>query len=342
MEFHLHTQEQVWEELSPSWRSLLSESIFPVPFLDPAYLKTWWQSMGGGEWPQQESKLAIITAQQGEELIGIAPLFSSAKPGQAEALHFIGAVEVSDYLDFIVRKEDLDAFLEGLLDFIQQNPQLSSKSLDLENFIDSSPSLAALAQTAQRKGWHFEKEVLQPSPYIPLAADFEAYLGGLDKKQRHEIRRKLRNAFNGHQTEWHFVEDPDNLAGELQAFTNMMRHEDDKNSFLKPEMEAFIHAAAKSFFELGLLKLAFLTIDGEKAATFLSFLCCHKLLVYNSARADKWMPLSPGWVLLAKLIDWAISQGFSEVDMMRGDEGYKYKFGAVDRFVMRALLSPET
>jgi hypothetical protein len=29
-----------------------------------------------------------------------------------------------------------------------------------------------------------------------------------------------------------------------------------------------------------------------------------------------------------------------EFDFMRGDEEYKYRFGAVDRFVMRATLLP--
>jgi CelD/BcsL family acetyltransferase involved in cellulose biosynthesis len=53
------------------------------------------------------------------------------------------------------------------------------------------------------------------------------------------------------------------------------------------------------------------------------------------------MPLSPGWVLLARQIEWAISAGFKEVDLMRGDEGYKYQFGGVDRFVWRAVLSPK-
>ena len=42
----------------------------------------------------------------------------------------------------------------------------------------------------------------------------------------------------------------------------------------------------------------------------------------------------PGWVLLAKEIEWAIAQGIREVDMMRGDEDYKYKFGAIDRYIM--------
>ena len=342
MEYRLHQDPSAWGSLFESWAALLPESLFPLPFLHPSYQETWWQSLGGGEWLKAESKLAIITAHQEGRLIGIAPFFISHKPETGLALHFIGAVEVSDYLDFVVREKDLEPFLSGLLPFIKNHPELKGLTLDFENLVDSSPSLSLLEKLAQDQSWNFSKEVLQPSPYISLPGDFETYLAGLDKKQRHEIRRKLRNASTGHDTHWYFVEDAEMLAEELQAFTEMMRNENDKNNFLKPEMEAFIHAAAKRLFELGVLRLAFLLIDGEKAAAFLSFACCDRLLVYNSSRADKWMPLSPGWVLLARQIEWAISAGFKEVDMMRGDEAYKYKFGGVDRFVLRVTLSPKT
>jgi CelD/BcsL family acetyltransferase involved in cellulose biosynthesis len=339
MEYRLHQDPSIWGSLFESWAALLSESSFPVPFLHPSYQQTWWQSLGGGEWPAAESKLAIITAHEGRQLVGIAPFFVSHKPGFTPALHFIGAIEVCDYLDFIVRKQDLEAFLGGLLSFIKNHSDLKNLSLDLGNIMDSSPSLGLLESLAGAQGWNFSKEVLQPSPFIPLPEDFETYLAGLVKKQRHEIRRKLRNVSNGHETLWYFVEDANLLPEELRAFTEMMRNEKEKDSFLKPEMESFIHAVAQNLFDLGILRLAFLTIDGEKAAAFLSFTCCDRLLVYNSSRADKWMPLSPGWVLLARQIEWAISAGFKEVDLMRGDEGYKYKFGGVDRFVWHAVLS---
>jgi CelD/BcsL family acetyltransferase involved in cellulose biosynthesis len=48
------------------------------------------------------------------------------------------------------------------------------------------------------------------------------------------------------------------------------------------------------------------------------------------------MELSPGWVLLAHVIQWCTEHGRSEFDFMRGDEEYKYRFGGINRFVMRA------
>jgi CelD/BcsL family acetyltransferase involved in cellulose biosynthesis len=48
---------------------------------------------------------------------------------------------------------------------------------------------------------------------------------------------------------------------------------------------------------------------------------------------------SPGWVLLGYLLRWANEQGRSEFDFMRGNEEYKYRFGAIDRSVVRACLT---
>jgi CelD/BcsL family acetyltransferase involved in cellulose biosynthesis len=43
--------------------------------------------------------------------------------------------------------------------------------------------------------------------------------------------------------------------------------------------------------------------------------------------------------LLGYLLQWANENGRAEFDFMRGNEPYKYRFGGVDRFVMRAKIT---
>jgi CelD/BcsL family acetyltransferase involved in cellulose biosynthesis len=43
-------------------------------------------------------------------------------------------------------------------------------------------------------------------------------------------------------------------------------------------------------------------------------------------------------VLLGYLIQHAIDQGCEAFDFMRGDEDYKYRFGALDRRVVRLTI----
>jgi CelD/BcsL family acetyltransferase involved in cellulose biosynthesis len=60
--------------------------------------------------------------------------------------------------------------------------------------------------------------------------------------------------------------------------------------------------------------------------------------VYNSGLDFQFSELSLGWVLLGHLLEWAIENGRQCFDFMRGDEQYKYRFGAIDRQVMRAQV----
>jgi CelD/BcsL family acetyltransferase involved in cellulose biosynthesis len=64
----------------------------------------------------------------------------------------------------------------------------------------------------------------------------------------------------------------------------------------------------------------------------------NRIWVYNSGLDFSFRELSPGWVLLGYLLQWANEHGRSEFDFMRGDEDYKYKFGGIKRDVMRARV----
>jgi CelD/BcsL family acetyltransferase involved in cellulose biosynthesis len=128
------------------------------------------------------------------------------------------------------------------------------------------------------------------------------------------------------------------LDAEIEAFMRLMANDADKAKFLTPAMRAHMQQTARCAFEAGCLQLAFLEVKGEKAAGYLNFDYLDKLWIYNSGLDWKYSEYSPGWVLLANLIRNAIDAGRTEFDFMRGNEDYKYRFGAVDRFVMRILV----
>ena len=48
--------------------------------------------------------------------------------------------------------------------------------------------------------------------------------------------------------------------------------------------------------------------------------------------------LSPGVVLLERLVRRAIERGKCRVDLLRGDEPYKYEWGGIDEPVQRILV----
>ncbi len=333
MDFHLIRTSTDFDALASEWNALLTESITNSPFLRNEYLRTWWETRGGGEWTGGE--LAIVAARQDGELAGIAPLFL-----HEDRLLLLGCIEISDLLDFIVRPEDLTAFIQGLLEFLARSGPGNWRCLDLYNLPEASPTIPVLNAETKKQGWGYSQEILKPSPYIPLPGDFETYLAGIDKKQRHEVRRKIRRAAEYEKpVRWYLVEDETRLASEIDAFMALMATDPDKASFLTDAMRSQFHKSVQAAFHNGWLQLAFMEVDGEKAAGYLNFDYGNRIWVYNSGIDRRFMEISPGWVLLGHLLEWANQNQRSEFDFMRGDEEYKYRFGGVNRFVVRATVT---
>ncbi len=337
MEYTLINTPDEFDALAADWNALLAQSATHVPFLRHEYLRAWWSTLGGGEWRRGE--LAVITATENGRLRGIAPLFLTEHEGQP-SLMLLGSIEISDFLDVVVRPDDLRPFIAGLLDYLGSDYPSAWSALDLYNLPEESPTLAALKAQAESRGWTFSQERLQPAPYVPLPGDFDEYLAGLNKKQRHEIRRKMRRAAAYEKpVRWYVVEDEAALDEEIEACCRLMAQDPEKQAFLSQTMRTQMRTMIYAAFRAGWLQLAFLEVDGEKAAGYLNFDYGGRIYVYNSGLDQRFRALSPGWVLLGHLLQWANENGRTEFDFMRGDEDYKYKFGGIDRFVVRARVA---
>ena len=335
MNFSLHKD---FSEFSPEpWNALVEQSIADTPFSRYEYLSEWWKTLGGGEWLRQSAELILVSASENDQLIGIAPLFISDYDGQ-RALMLVGSIEISDYLDLIVREQDLPLFLAGLLDFLASSSVADHWSaLDWYNIPDSSPTLATLKAEAEKRGWAYHEEVYRPTPRIPLNGSFEEYLSRIDKKQRHEVRRKMRRAAESEKNvRFTIVNGTEDINAEINAFFELMVQEPSKQEFLHPAMREQLTVTIQNAHKYGYLWLAFLEIDEAKTAASLNFDYKNKLWGYNSGVSREHMELSPGWVLLAHTIQWCCDNGRYEFDFMRGDEEYKYRFGGVNKYVMRA------
>jgi CelD/BcsL family acetyltransferase involved in cellulose biosynthesis len=336
MKYTLHKD---FSEITPQeWNDLLSSSITDTPFLRYEYQRAWWEHRGGGEWLFKNAQLVLVTAREDEKLVGIAPLFISEYDGQS-ALLLIGSIEISDYLDLIVRMDDHAPFITGLLDFLASSLTGNWSGLDWYNLPDSSPTLAALKAESTQRGWTHLEEMYRPTPRIALNGDFDEYLERVEKKQRHEIKRKMRRAeASGRGVRW-YISDLNDVESEIDSFLGLMEHDEAKAGFLHDAMREQMKAIIRAAHENGWLWLAFLEADGQRIAANLNFDYNNKLWGYNAGVNRAFMDLSPGWVLLGNVLQWACENKRTEFDFMRGDEEYKYRFGAVNQYVMRAKLT---
>jgi CelD/BcsL family acetyltransferase involved in cellulose biosynthesis len=337
MEFFYHTKFP--SNLKEEWDTLLDQSINDVPFLRYGYLENWWQTRGGGEWTN-EAQLTIVSAHQNNSLNGIAPFFSFNENGKT-ILYFLGSKEICDYLDFIVKPADLESFLYELISFITSPGFPHWDKMILHNLIQASPTVIALENAAKQNAWRFTSECEKQSPFITLPGDWEDYLNSIDKKQRHEIRRKIRRAEENTDLTWFFAENESSLGEEIEAFLHLMSLDAEKTKFLTTHMCEQMRLTMQWAFKEKILQLSFLEIQKQKAAGYFCFNYKNKILVYNSGFDPRFSEYSPGWVLLGNLLRWSNENRITEFDFMRGNEEYKYRFGAKDRFVICTIIERE-
>jgi len=324
---NLQTLNHFPKELEHEWNALLARSTTNVPFLRFGYLEKWWQTMGGGEWDSGE--LFIHLGYEGEKLIGIAPLFRTVKEGKP-IVAFIGSVEISDYLDIIATPEDYREFLAALLEHLGNEDPAVWEKVVFANVPESSPFLSLFAEsTISNANILLEKTF--SAPLLSLPSNWEEYLAGLDKKQRHEIRRKIRRVQQeAVDQRFYFVEGNQALPQYGNAFLDLMKEDDAKKEFLSPSMQEAMLAIMNWGDDEGILRLCFLDINGVTAAGYFCFDDGNTISIYNSGFKNDMQYFSPGWVLLSYLIEWAIKNSREKIDFMRGSESYKYKFGGVD------------
>lgn len=339
MHLTIERDPAIFDSLQEEWNELAARGVSRTPFLRAEYQRSWWEHRGGGEWP--EAELGVVVAREAGRLVGLAPLFAATNRDGWRALLLVGSIEISDYLDFVVARADVDAFCTALLERLAQPDVPAWEVLDLYNLPATSPTRAALGRAAAARGWHATEKTLEPCPAIPLPDDWETYLNTLvEKKERQEIRRKLRRAEGGEQkVTWRLVGADEDVAAETDAFLNLMSLTPDKARFLTSAMRAQFRATLRAAAENGYLHLAFLEVDGQRAAAYLSFDFGNRLYVYNSAIDPRYNALSVGWVLLGYLLQWSIAHKRRAFDFMRGSEDYKLRFGGVPGVIYRVQLS---
>ena len=309
------------------WNGLLGSSATNVVFLTWEWQSAWWKHMRPGE------MFSLVYQDQVGKLVGIVPLFRVQDAHGAGTLSIIGCEEVSDYLDFIIIAPEYEAEIcADVLDLVLSTPGAEQDRIQLCNLPRESTAFRALAECARARGMTVECRVQDRCPVIELPASWEEYLETLDKKQRHELRRKIRRAESQAGTKCYAVDSAQeyDVAAQMEDFIELHRlSRPEKNVFMDEGMRRFFIEVAGVVAERDWLQLSFLEIDGKKAAALFSFSYNQSYQVYNSGYdPDLYGQFSPGIVLIAYCIQSAIGRGYRTFDFLRGEEEYKYRMGA--------------
>jgi hypothetical protein len=362
------------------WDRLLSVTPAATPFARWSFHRAWWDAYGDSA---HEEYLVCVPRHSSTDRVewdqarAIVPLMHRHEveptdfenrstlrerdhgaecrkvPPDAKAI-FFGASYHADYATILAAVDDLPAVAAAVVKSLSEPPDSEHGNqpwdvVDLRRLRATDPVVPILQQTLTDtdSAWDVSLEQEDVCPVITApGADWDEYLATLDKKDRHEIRRKLRRAA---------------VVGDLSIEISTPN---------EPVIEQFIDLHTRRFGEDGLFPTG---PGGDRSRTFVRRLAelerdsadggqlhvgivhCGPRLVWSMLAFDDGMTcflynagmdpaasdVSPGITGTAMYFQDRLAAGRRRFDFLRGDEPYKYEWGAVNEPIERLLVLRE-
>ncbi|HEY5955957.1 MAG TPA: GNAT family N-acetyltransferase, partial [Polyangiaceae bacterium] len=314
--------------LKSEWAELTNRDPHATPFQRPEWLLAYARAFCGldpdASDPGKRALPWALVARQESRLVGMLPLCTREAVGQAR-VSLLGD-GLSDHLDMIVEParalECARLFMGALVE--QTN---IGKELAFDELRQGSPLNTVVAPA----GLCEERLVQAPCPVLRLMAGIDALPTSMRAKVRYYTRRaerlgRVEVEVATHSAVGAWLETLFELHGKRWTSRG------EAGVFATPSLRQFQREATCGLADSGYAKLFGLRIDGKPAAAMLLLDDGATAYYYIGGFDPAWAEVSPGTLLIAHAIDEAQERGLCEFDSLRGNEGYKYRFGAHDRF----------
>ena len=312
--------------LASEWGEVLSTSGGDPVFMGLPWLLSWWSIFG------ENRDLMVLHATENGRTVGFAPFMISSR-GRISCwrkMEFIGSGP-SDRLAIITKDGRLDVH-RAFWDYI--------KAKDDWDVVELREMTAGGATESVVREYYPAADYVQSlSPHIMLDGDYEHYLSGLSKNMRYNLGRNRRKIEESGAA-FRVLRTPKEVAEGVHYLRKLSEARWDLASVLmQPHMVEFIELASTELAKNGQIVFHTIELTGEPIAITMGFEADHRYMYYLSGFDPEHSKLSPGSVLLSKIIEECYGKGMGEVDLLRGTEPYKYRFNAVDRVLyhFRAL-----
>ena len=312
-------------DIEAIWEQILVDCSTDSIFITPWWQGTWWRRFGTNE------RISIEPIRSDGNLLGISPLMIHRRVAS-----FIGDPNVYDYMDFPVMHGKEEEFFEQLWSNLKT---MEWDVLDLRSIVENSPSLAFLPHLAEESGYIVKVEEAEKTPFIKLPKTWDIFVADLRKKDRHELRRKLRRLNERVDPIQYLVDTSQSILDNMDDFFYLMEKSgSEKENFLNDGNKEFFKDIARELSTRGQFKLYFMEIEGRKVASCICFDYGDVYFLYNSGYLPEFSFLSIGLLNKAFTIEDAITNRKVEYNFLKGNERYKYNLGAQSKIVCDLMI----
>ncbi|WP_214407136.1 GNAT family N-acetyltransferase [Pseudonocardia lacus] len=311
-----------------AWRRLQDAGHVDTPFL------SWQWASALRDVPELVEDAGVLVAWRSDDVVGLLPLERTTLDGR-RVLGVIGWYWVGpDHTDVVAAPDDRAEVAAAMLAELARTPGWDV--LDLDGLNPDGALAAAVDAAFPRPRFVVRPTEELPISYVPL--DGEILSGHGRKQVRKEIRRAeaAGGAFS-------LVTDPDRFPALLERMMDLhvARFGDRSRVFASPARRRFHQLAAARLGDAGLVRLHELRVGPEPAdaAAITYTLAWRGSLLFYSGGLRTDIGMTPGFSVRAQAMLAAAEDGFTEVDLLRGDHGYKERFRAEVRSDVRRRVA---
>ncbi len=323
--------------IESAWQRLLLQAPTATVFASQPWNAVWWEHFGAG------AHLSILAVYNGaEELVGVAPLLLR-RTGLIRKLELIGT-GLSDTGDFVLRPDCAGAVIQAIFAYLHTRRQ-DWDLLDLDE-VPPYSLLAAQMQAAPPAGLRLLRRSRSDNPAVALPGSWAEYRRQVPRRWRTALERPRISETA--RVEFAVVQE----AAQMPAAVDQLyalhrarwatRPDNVEAVHLTPTFARFLAEVSSRLAAGGWVRLTELHLDGRVIAAALSFLVNGRWNGYLKGFDPQWAAKSPGQVLDTFTIKCACDEQAVEFDFGRGNEPYKYRYGAANRKNLRLVISSPT
>jgi CelD/BcsL family acetyltransferase involved in cellulose biosynthesis len=298
------------------WNELLAVNETNTPFQTWEWFVSWWQVF------REKQRPLIITAHQGQRLVGLAPLMVVERAFRGPVIEFC-ASERSDYCD-VLCSGDKEEFLGQVIDLLIKE-QTCHRVISLKNIPQQSATAALLQSWCARRGLQLISDTgICPSLRLDRCADIEKVA----------VPRSLRRHLSALQRDggvsFTVLRDGGAALSSLDEFfrQHIERWQPTKHPslFIDPLNREFYRELVRQAIDSGWLFFSRIEHQSRSIAFHFGFDYRGTVYWYKPSFDPSMANRSPGRIMIKHLIDYCVEQGRRELDFTIGQEEFKSSY----------------
>jgi CelD/BcsL family acetyltransferase involved in cellulose biosynthesis len=315
---------QAFLDLEPVWNEVAEAAGLDHPFLEHAWVRTWWECFGAG------STLQILVLKAGDQTIGIAPLILTPTRMwgiKVRRLGFFYNAHVPR-ADFLIAERQEEAY-RAIWKHLSRSRDWDL--LQLCQLPEGSATLEAIPELAAPDDCQIVTWLSGASPYVPLRrASWGQYYDGLPAKHRGNLRNRFKRLNELGPVEVETVTSGEKLADAviegLQIEAAAWKGEAGTAISCDPDVSRFYSTLARRAAERGWMRLHFLQAGPQRVAFDFSLSYKNRIHLLKLGYDPAYAPYSPSNLLLCKVLQNTFERDLGEYDFLGDSADWKEKW----------------